>query len=51
MSNFVACRLDCRSVLVMNASTMNCVVNRAITRGVVRGISEKLNGCAQIDAL
>lgn len=31
------------NVLVMNASTMTWVVNQAITRGVILGISEILN--------
>ena len=31
------------NILVMNASTVTCMDNQAITRGVIRGSSENLN--------
>ena len=47
MSTFVECILKYMSVLVMNASTMTWMDNHAITRGVIRGSSDKLNDCDQ----
>ena len=39
------------SVPVMNVSTKSCMVNQAITMGVIRGNSDELNDCDQFDTM
>ena len=51
MSTFAECRLKCMGVPVMNTSTATCMDNHAIEREVIRGISDKLEGCDQFNTL